>query len=238
MESKRPVLNRLPSHGGFDAIFFDLDGTLVDTAPDMVAVLMRLQDRHKQPRLPFELARNNVSNGAIGMLRLAFPHADENDLQALLEEYLADYQGSLCIESEVFPPLRDLLTTLDTENRPWGIVTNKPERMTKPLVAQLRLSEKAICTVSGDTLAERKPHPAPLLHAASLAGIAPEQSVYVGDARRDIEAGRAAGMATVAVGFGYITDNDDPLSWGADEFVTDTISLSNLLLKAVNLDIR
>ena len=229
---------RLPSQGGFNAIFFDLDGTLVDTAPDMVAVLLRLQDQHNQERVSFELARNNVSNGAIGLLRLAFPHADEDDLQALLEEYLADYQRSLCIDSDVFPPLRELLDTLDAENRPWGIVTNKPQRMTNPLVQQLGLSENAVCTVSGDTLTERKPHPAPLLHAAKLAGVAPEQSVYVGDARRDIEAGRAAGMATVAVGFGYITEHEDPTIWGADEFVADTISLSNLLLKAVNVDIR
>jgi phosphoglycolate phosphatase len=112
-------------------------------------------------------------------------------------------------------------------------VTNKPSRMTDPLLYKLGIGDKAACIVSGDTLAERKPHPAPLLHAANVAGVAPEKVIYVGDAARDVAAGRAAGMATVAVGYGYISDDDDPLSWGADDYAADTMSLIRLVERAV-----
>lgn len=228
--------NSLLSEGGFEAVFFDLDGTLVDTAPDMVDVLLRMQDRHRQHRSSFELARNHVSRGAAGLLRLGFPHADADELQRLNAEYMDAYSNALCIKSDLFPPLRDLLDTLQTHGRPWGIVTNKPDRMTKPLLQQLGIANDACCTVSGDTLAQRKPHPAPLLHAARLTGVAPGKAVYVGDAERDIEAGKAAGMATIAVGYGYISADDDPCRWGADEFAADTMVLRQLLLRAVSLE--
>jgi phosphoglycolate phosphatase len=226
---------RLPSQGGFEAIFFDLDGTLVDTAPDMVAVLSRMQIHHRQEPLPYDLARNSVSNGAIGLLRLAFPQAGDPELKALHAEYLENYSNALCVESDLFPSLRDLLETLNMSKVSWGIVTNKPKRMTDPLLEKLGIVGDAACVVSGDTLAERKPHPAPLLHAAEITGVAPGKSIYIGDALRDIEAGRAAGMATVAVGYGYITDDDDPHTWGADEFAADTMVLGQLLLKAVDV---
>jgi len=226
---------RLPSQGGFEAIFFDLDGTLVDTAPDMVAVLSRMQIHRRQEPLPYDLARNNVSNGAIGLLRLAFPQADGTELKALHAEYLENYSLALCVESDLFPPLRDLLNALNLSKVPWGIVTNKPERMTDPLVEKLGIVDDAACVISGDTLAERKPHPAPLLHAAELTGVEPGKAIYIGDASRDIEAGRAAGMATVAVGYGYITEDDDPNNWGADEMAADTMALGQLLLKAVDV---
>lgn len=228
--------NGLLADGGFEAVFFDLDGTLVDTAPDMVDVLLRMQDRHRQDPSSFELARNQVSNGTAGLLRLGFPNADEDELQALNVEFLDNYSNALCIRSDLFPPLRELLDTLQKQELPWGIVTNKPERMTKPLLQQLGIADDACCTVSGDTLTERKPHPEPLLHAARLAGVPPGKCVYVGDAARDIEAGKAAGMATIAVGYGYITPDDDPGIWGADGFVADTMALVKLLLRAVNLE--
>jgi phosphoglycolate phosphatase len=228
--------NRLASGGGYKAVFFDLDGTLVDTAPDMVAILTSMQDERRQPHLPYNTARNSVSNGALGLLRLGFPAASDDDLQALLTEYLDQYRTAVCVNSEVFAPLRDLLQIFTENQRPWGIVTNKPTRMTDPLLSQLDLAQDAACVICGDTLAERKPHPAPLLHAAQLAGVDPEDSLYVGDASRDIEAGRAAGMATVAVGYGYINEGDDPIDWGADEYVTDTMSLMALLLRAVDLE--
>jgi phosphoglycolate phosphatase len=227
---------RLPSHGGFEAIFFDLDGTLVDTAPDMIAVLHRMQHHHRQETLPYELARMNVSNGAIGLLRLAFPQAGDSELGALHAEYLERYSEAVCVESALFPPLGDLLHTLNYNDRSWGIVTNKPGRMTDPLVEKLGIADAAACVISGDTLAKRKPHPAPLLHAAEVTGVAPAKAIYVGDAERDIEAGRAAGMATIAVGYGYIPEDDDPQSWGADEFAADTMALGDLLLRAVDVE--
>lgn len=214
----------------FHAVFFDLDGTLVDTAPDMVSVLCDLLADNGCTPLPYATARASVSNGAAGLIRLAFPDVDDADRQRLHHEYLDRYQQSVCVRSEVFPGLLEVLDELDSRGRPWGIVTNKPRRMTEPLVASLGLAERAACVVSGDTLPQRKPDPAPLVYASRLAGVPPQQSVYVGDAERDIAAGRAAGMATIAATYGYIVEGDDPIRWQADQVAADTATLGRLLL--------
>ena len=219
----------------FDAVLFDLDGTLVDTAPDMVAVLDDLQRTEGQVPLPYATARAQVSNGAAGLIRLAFPDADETNHERLRLQYLELYQASVCVHSTLFPGLAELLDLLDADQCPWGIVTNKPARMTDPLLAGLGLSLRAACAISGDTLEQRKPHPAPLLLASEQTGIAPARTVYVGDAARDIEAGRAAGMATIAVEYGYINE-DDPQTWAADHIAADTAELTKMLLKGFNLD--
>jgi phosphoglycolate phosphatase len=139
------------------------------------------------------------------------------------------------VRSALFPGLGRLLDDLDRMHCPWGVVTNKPHRLTVPLMDALRLSDRASCIVSGDTLPQRKPHPAPLILAARTLGVAPAASVYIGDAARDIEAGRAAGMATIAAAYGYIVPGDEPASWGADSVVSDVGELTHLVLKAVNL---
>ena len=200
----------------FDAILFDLDGTLVDTAPDMVAVLLEMQNDRGLPLLPYDLARSHVSNGALGLIRLAFPEADDALMKELHQDYLDRYENAVCVDSTLFPELDDLLNELDAAGRPWGVVTNKPMRMTDPLLAGLGLSSRAACSISGDTLPQRKPDPAPLLLASRQIGVPSERMVYVGDAVRDIEAGRAAGMFTIAATYGYITAEDDPRSWEAD----------------------
>jgi N-acetyl-D-muramate 6-phosphate phosphatase len=135
----------------------------------------------------------------------------------------------------LFAGLGALLDRLDAARIPWGVVTNKPSRMTTPLLAHLQLAERAACAVSGDSLAVRKPHPGPLLHACQLAGVAPAEAIYVGDAARDIEAGRAAGMGTIAVAYGYIVAGDDPAAWGADHIAANTEELAQIVCKAVNL---
>lgn len=220
----------------FDAILFDLDGTLVDTAPDMVAVLLGMQEEHGLTLLPYDLARSQVSNGAVGLLRLAFPEAGDTLLKQLHQEYLDRYENAVCIDSTLFPELGELLDELDAIGRPWGVVTNKPMRMTDPLLAGLGLGTRVACAISGDTLPQRKPDPAPLLLASQQIGVAPENMVYVGDAVRDIEAGRAAGMFTIAATYGYIAANDDPGSWEADLIAADTGELTHYLLKGVNLE--
>ncbi len=220
----------------FDAILFDLDGTLVDTAPDMVAVLLGMQKDHGLSLLPYDLARSHVSNGALGLIRLAFPEVDDELTKQLHQEYLERYEDAVCVDSTLFPELGDLLDELDAAGRPWGIVTNKPERMTEPLLADLGLGSRAACSISGDTLPQRKPDPAPLLLASQQIGVAAQKTVYVGDSVRDIEAGRAAGMFTIAATYGYITAEDDPQSWQADLVAADTGELTNYLLKGVNLD--
>ena len=217
------------------AVLFDLDGTLVDTAPDMVAVLQEMQLAHDLQPVPYEVGRANVSNGAIGLLAVGFPDANAKYHSPLHLEYLERYEQRLCVDSAIFPGLESLLDDLEAATVPWGIVTNKPERLTQPLLTTLELESRSACNVSGDTLPERKPHPAPMFHACQLIKVVPANAVYVGDAARDIEAGRAAGMATIAAAYGYITDDDDPSSWGADKIATDTEDLANFLLKAVTL---
>ncbi|HSG57966.1 MAG TPA: HAD-IA family hydrolase [Woeseiaceae bacterium] len=218
------------------AVFFDLDGTLVDTAPDMVAVLQALQRSRGLQPVSYEFGRSHVSNGALGLLRIAFPEVDGDEKKALHAEYLERYAEALCVHSGLFAGLDELLARLEAGGVKWGVVTNKPAYLTDPLLDQLALAARSICTISGDTLPVRKPHPEPLLHACAIAGVRPEDSVYVGDASRDIEAGLAAGMNTVAAAYGYIVDGDDPEAWGAHDVARNTRELAQIVLKAVNLD--
>ena len=222
-------------NGGAGAVLFDLDGTLVDTAPDMVAVLQELQAKRGAMPIPYDEGRRHVSNGAIGLLKAGFPdmeHAFGSDLHL---EYLERYEERVCNDSEVFAGLHKLLDELDAGRCPWGVVTNKPAHLTEPLLDALSLTARVACVVSGDTLPQRKPHPAPLLHACDLAGLEPAATIYVGDAQRDIAAGQNAGMATIAVAYGYITPDDDAIDWGADMVAVDTAELATIVRKAVNL---
>jgi phosphoglycolate phosphatase len=217
------------------AVLFDLDGTLVDTAPDMVAVLTDMQNsRGKQP-LDYEEIRAHVSKGAIGLLRLAFPESAAAQLADLQIEYLERYAQALCVQSSLFHGLAELLRGLDRIELPWGAVTNKPRHLTESLLEALGLLSRAASVVNGDTHPQRKPDPAPLLLAARQIGVNPTESVYVGDAARDIQAGRAAGMATIAARYGYIVPGDEISNWGTNFMVTDPVDLAQRLLKAVRL---
>ncbi len=220
----------------FDAVLFDLDGTLIDTAPDMVAVLQAMQYDHAMAPVDYDLGRSNVSNGAIGLLKVGFPDRTIEFNSPLHLEYLERYEAQLCRDSAIFDGLDALLDQLEAAERVWGIVTNKPERMTHPLLAALELGSRSAATVCGDTLPTRKPDPAPMHHACSLAGVQAARTIYVGDALRDIEAGRAAGMGTIAAGYGYVTADDDPAAWDADLIAADVAELTQMVLKAVNLE--
>lgn len=210
------------------AVLFDLDGTLLDTAPDMVAALNELCRLHSVPELPYETARAQVSNGTLGLLRAAFP-GDPAQQPELQQQYVQLYSARLSSETRLFPDLDPLLTRLEQQRIHWGVVTNKPRLLTEPLLAALGLLERSACTVSGDTLPERKPHPRPILYALEQIAVAPERSIYVGDARRDIESGRAAGIATIAVRYGYIEPGQNPDNWGADFVISTPGELSRLL---------
>jgi N-acetyl-D-muramate 6-phosphate phosphatase len=220
----------------YNAVLFDLDGTLIDTAPDMVTVLQHLQQEHGVEPAPYDLARSFVSNGAIGLLTLGFPEIEIEFGDELHQQYLERYAEMICQESQIFDGLDRLLDQLDDLDCPWGIVTNKPEQLTEPLLIALGLAERSSCIVSGDTLSVRKPDPAPLLLGCDLLGVDAATSIYIGDAERDIEAGRRAGMATIAAGYGYITPDDDPREWDANVIATTTEELTQIVLKAVNLD--
>jgi len=225
-------------NGEAKAVFFDLDGTLVDTAPDMVTALQELQAAHGVSLVPYELGRSHVSNGALGLLQLAFPDAVITPTSPLMCEFIDRYAARVCEQSSVFAGLEILLERLDSASLPWGVVTNKPAHLTGPIMAALGLSTRSVCTISGDTLPKRKPDPAQLLHACEIAAVSPADSIYVGDAARDIEAGSRAGMATIAATYGYVPSSDDPRNWGADEYAGNPAELTQILLKAVNLQAR
>jgi len=219
----------------FDLVLFDLDGTLVDTAPDMVATLQDMQRDHGYDPVPYDFGRSNVSNGAMGLLRIGFPDVDVEGRQGMVPEYVERYADRLCELTAVFAGIDSLLDRLDDIACPWGVVTNKPEHLTNPLLEQLGLADRSACTISGDTLPVRKPEPDPLLLGCDIAGVDPHRSIYVGDAERDVEAGLRAGAATIVAAYGYITEDDDPREWGADIIAPDTEDLAQIILKAVNL---
>jgi phosphoglycolate phosphatase len=221
--------------GHYDSVLFDLDGTLLDTAPDMVAALQELQSALDYQPIEYQVGRSNVSNGAVGLLRVGFPDMGESERMGLMCDFIDRYVRILHDQTTVFPGVDDLLQKLDDGARRWGVVTNKPAHLTDPLMKGLDLYDRCAAVISGDTLATRKPDPAPLLHACDVGEIDPQRCIYVGDANRDIEAGRRAGMATVAATYGYITDDDDPLQWGADRIARDPAELTQIVLKAVNL---
>jgi phosphoglycolate phosphatase len=195
------------------ALLLDLDGTLLDTAPDMGGALNRLRAEHGLPPLPAEVIRPVVSHGAMRLVALGFPEASGDAFETLRLRFLELYAANLAVGTRLFPGIEAVLDHLEARGLPWGIVTNKPGWLTDPLLAALGLDRRAACAVSGDTVAERKPHPLPLLHAARLVGVEPGRCVYVGDAERDIQAGRAAGMTTVVAAYGYIPADEDPRQW-------------------------
>jgi len=199
-----------------ELVLFDLDGTLMDTAPDMGASLNILRAEHNLPPLTADRIRPQVSHGAMGLLKLGFGiEPQDARFSEMRSRYLDIYEQHLAEETKLFHGMAEVLDGLEAAGLTWGIVTNKPGWLTDPLLDHLGLSTRAGCVVSGDTVAERKPHPLPLLHAAGLIRVAPGSCVYVGDAERDIQAGRAAGMRTVVAAYGYLGDGDSPASWNA-----------------------
>ena len=224
MTTAASQIDRTPPGDGRDVplrcLLFDLDGTLADTAPDLAHALNLLRAEHRMPSLPFATIRPVVSHGATALLKIGFTVPPETEeFAALRERFLAIYRDCLSVHTRLFPGIADLLDTLEDRGLKWGIVTNKPSWLTEPLVADLGLRNRAVCVVSGDTTVNRKPHPEPMLHACHAAGVAANECLYVGDARRDIEAGRNAGMRTLVALFGYLGDTDDPAEWAADGMV-------------------
>lgn len=211
------------------AVLFDLDGTLLDTAPDMVGAMNALRAQEALPPLDFALARAQVSHGTNGLMRIGFPDAEGEILDRLRERFLALYRARLCDETGLFPGGDTLLEHIERASLPWGVVTNKPGWLAGPLLAGLGLERRMACLVSGDTLPVRKPHPQPLLHAAEAIGVAPQSCVYVGDALRDIEAARAAGMRAVVASFGYISPADEPHLWPAQAWIDEPRGLIDWL---------
>jgi len=201
----------------YQHILFDLDGTLADTAQDLVFTLNKLLQGEGHQPLPFEQVRPVVTNGANALIELGFgEHLPAEKLKQLAAEFLDIYQCHLTHKTVLFPGMAELLVTLEGRGQLWGVVTNKPSWLTDPLMEELGLAQRAACIVSGDTVEHKKPDPQPMFHACEVMGVSAAECIYVGDARRDIEAGQRAGMKTIVALFGYINDADDPSTWGAD----------------------
>jgi len=201
------------------AVLFDLDGTFADTAPDLARAVNIMRAARNLSPVAEDATRPVTSHGARGLLAAGFGMTPEHpDYATMRQEFLDLYARDLCVDTCLFPGMPELLSGLEARGIKWGIVTNKAERFAKPLMERLEPGGRCACVVGGDTTSRTKPQPEPLLEASRLIGIAPEASVYVGDDRRDVEAGRAAGMMTIAVRYGYL-NGSDPQTWEADAVV-------------------
>jgi len=199
------------------AVLFDLDGTLADTAPDLGYALNLQRERHGLPPLPQETIRPYASHGTVGLFDIGFGLTPQDERFApMREEYLALYTANLCLHTTLFPGMAELLAELEARNISWGVVTNKPARFTEPLMELLGLTRRAASIISGDTCAQPKPHPEPLLRAARESGADPVNCLYIGDAQRDIDAAHAANMFSLIAAYGYLGADDKPETWGAD----------------------
>lgn len=215
-------------------VLFDLDGTLLDTAPDLASALNQVLVENQREVLPFETIRPWVSHGGPALIGYGFQLEPEDpDFEPLRERLLEIYRANIAVQTRLFPGMAEVLDELEARQLKWGVVTNKPGWLTEPLLEQLGLHTRCACIVSGDTLKERKPHPAPLLHACTLTGSQVEECLYVGDAQRDIEAGRNARMKTLVALFGYLADDDRPADWQADGMLQQPADLLEWLVADV-----
>ncbi|HEV7122005.1 MAG TPA: phosphoglycolate phosphatase [Rhodanobacter sp.] len=209
-------------------VLFDLDGTLLDSAPDVYAALLAQCVEQEMAPPDYALVREVVSRGARAVLRCAFASRGETAIEALVPRYLQLYQQVMARETHAFDGIDDLLARLEARGLRWGIVTNKAAFLTEELLRSIGWSARTAAVVCGDTLSVKKPDPAPVLLACERAGLAPDQCLFVGDDRRDVQAGAAAGMFTVAASWGYL-DGGDPHAWGADAVLDGPGALAALL---------
>ncbi|MGV6816036.1 MAG: HAD family hydrolase [Thiotrichales bacterium] len=201
-------------------LLLDLDGTLADTAPDMLNALNEVRTHEGFEPLPMSKVRDHVSHGTNALLKLSFGNNQkESDFSRRRERFLNNYQNALCEETTLFPGMESVLDYIEQNKLKWGVVTNKPGWLTDPLMEALGLATRSATTISADTTAERKPHPLPMKTAAAQAGVEPGQCLYAGDAERDIMAGNAANMQTVVAGWGYIDNGQAPETWSADAII-------------------
>jgi N-acetyl-D-muramate 6-phosphate phosphatase len=207
------------------AVLLDLDGTLLDTAPDLARVANQLRVQAQLPPLPFQELRPYVSHGSLAVLRASFTGIDGVRLAALQQRFLQLYREQLVVETRLFPGFEQVLAALEANRIPWGVITNKPGWLTEPLLTELGLYQRAACVLSGDSLPVCKPDPLPLLTAARRIAVAPERCLYVGDALRDMQAARAAGMVGLAARYGYIGAGENTTEWPVTAWIDSPFEL-------------
>jgi 2-phosphoglycolate phosphatase len=207
------------------AVLLDLDGTLLDTAPDLAYALNALRAENSLPALPYDPIRAQVSNGSVAVMRVGFPDADEQQFATLRARFLQLYRTHLARETRLFPGFEAVLRQLEAHRIPWGVITNKPAWLTEPLLQQLGLYARASCVLSGDSLPVCKPDPLPLITAARQIGREPQHCLYLGDALRDAQAARAANMTALGARFGYIAADEDVSAWPIDGWIDQPAEL-------------
>jgi len=213
------------------AVFFDLDGTLADTADDLAAPIQAMRAARGLPPLPASELRPLTSMGARGLIGRGLGLSPgQAEYEPLRQEFMDRYEAGLLDRTRLFEGMPEVLTALDEAGVIWGVISNKIERLVRPIVAGLGLLERSVCAIGGDTTPFAKPHPEPLLHGARLAGVDVQRCVYIGDDKRDIEAGHAAGMLTIAAAYGYCGLDSPPDAWGAHHLVDHPRELTRLLL--------
>jgi phosphoglycolate phosphatase len=214
----------------FKALLFDLDGTLLDTAPDFVAALNIQLALHNRAPMPESAVRSYVTHGSVGLVQAGFGiNPSDGQFDAIREEYLALYLNNIAVKTVLFEGVQRVLDTCSDRNLPWGIVTNKPWKYAEPVLEQLNLIKKAATVICPDHVKHPKPHPESMFAACNELSLLPDDCVYVGDHRRDIDAGRASGMRTIAAAWGYIDAEERIEDWGADHIVEHSSLLHNLL---------
>ena len=212
------------------ALLLDLDGTLVNTAPDMVGALNRVLNNHGEPSANVEQASKLVSNGAKALLEFGFGDAfKKHSSDALVQEFLDDYAEHVCQDSHLYDGMSDILKLCEANQIRWGVITNKPIELSKSLLEGLDLFERCSILLGGDSLPVKKPDPAPMLHSCMVMSLAPSECLYVGDHHRDIMAGNAAGMDSAAALWGYIQSNDEPETWKAKFLINTPQGLQRLI---------
>jgi phosphoglycolate phosphatase len=215
-----------------EAVLFDLDGTLIDTAPDFAVVVNQLCQRHNRPPMSYAAVRETVSHGARALITLAFKLKEgDSGFEELRLELLELYSRHLAVETTLFPGMTNLLSWLEQQSIPWGIVTNKPRLYAEPILAALQLSARCGCLVCPDDVSHTKPDPEPMLLACRQLSCNASNTLYLGDHRRDIEAGKNAAMKTMAVNYGYIEANDPAENWQADFYIDHADEIRTVLMK-------
>lgn len=207
-------------------VLFDLDGTLLDTAPDLALALnIVLQQKQRAP-IPFAQIRPYSSAGTRALLQLGFQITEQNEqYDVLRSQFLAAYHQNLNVHTTLFPGIQEVLAYLDQQDIPWGVVTNKPSHLAQKLLEDFNLAARCSCIIGADMLGIRKPNPDPLLYACEIMGWATQHCIYIGDAARDIEAARRANMTSMAALYGYIHDAEDPLRWKADYYIQEPLEI-------------